>query len=219
MATTPGAQRKAIKKSVLADRVAAREKDSEITGPLCCGPDALQAALVAGPRGKQEIYMPVVMRDDIAVERLRSLLRYEAETGLLYWKVSGGSKSAGSVAGTLREQGYVNICMGGRFYRAHRLAFAIYYGRWPVGEIDHINRIKNDNRICNLRECTKSENGKNKPVFKNSSSGIRGVGWDKHRKQWRASIYQGGKKISLGRFSTAEQAEQCVIRASASELA
>jgi len=166
-----------------------------------------------GLRGKQEIYMPVVMKDDIEVERLRSLLRYEPESGLLYWNVTGGSRQAGSVAGTLRKQGYVNVCIGGRFYRAHRVAFALHHGRWPLGEIDHLNRVRNDNRICNLRECTKSENGRNKSVYKNTASGIRGVGWDRQRNKWKASLYQEGKKISLGRFSTAEEAEQCVIAA------
>jgi hypothetical protein len=150
--------------------------------------------------------MPVFMRDDLSIEYLNSILRLDAEAGVLYWRVPRSRQKAGAIAGRPSPRGYINIGIDDATYRAHRIVFALFYGRWPIGEVDHINRVKHDNRIENLRECTKKENGLNKDVYRNNTSGIAGVGWDKARKCWKASINRDGKKVSLGRFRTKEEA-------------
>lgn len=157
--------------------------------------------------------MPVLMRDDIPVERLRSLIEYDASTGVLYWKTTG------RVAGSVSKRGYVNICIEKRFYRAHRVAFAVAHGRWPSGEVDHINRMKSDNRIDNLRECSKSENGRNRGLLSSNVSGFRGVFWDSSRKKWRAAITMNGERKMLGRFDSAREASECFLRAESEALA
>jgi hypothetical protein len=82
----------------------------------------------------------------------------------------------------------------------------MHYGEWPSGEIDHINGVRTDNRVENLRVATRSENMQNtkKPVT--NKSGKKGVSWDKTTGKWRAEIRANGKKYNLGRFKTIEEA-------------
>jgi len=84
---------------------------------------------------------------------------------------------------------------------AHRLAWFLVYGRNPKGEIDHINGNPSDNRICNLRECTRSQN------VMNTRRG-NGVCWHKTKKKWQALVKSGGKSHFLGHFDTREEAEE-----------
>ena len=156
--------------------------------------------------------MPVPTRDDIPVERLDSILEYEQQTGILRWKATG------RIAGSISKRGYVNISIDNRFYRAHRVAFAMFHRRWPAGEIDHINRVKSDNRISNLRECSRSENGRNRGLPKSNVSGFRGVFWDSGRGKWRSAITIDGERTMLGRFDTAEEASGAFLLAEAQAL-
>lgn len=91
-------------------------------------------------------------------------------------------------------------------YRAHRLAWLYFYGRWPKGSLDHINCNRQDNRISNLRESDHSKNGMNRPATKSNTSGYKGVSFDKRRNCWHASVGFKGKNISAGDFSTAKEA-------------
>lgn len=101
------------------------------------------------------------------VEKLRGVLGYDPDTGGFRWLVDRGCNfhrmRAGSAAGTVNSYGYVVIKIGGRFYKGHRLAWYLAHGEWPprAMEIDHINRVKGDNRLCNLRLVSKSENLRN----------------------------------------------------------
>lgn len=92
----------------------------------------------------------------------------------------------------------------GRRQKAHRVAWAIYYGRWPHGEIDHINRDKTDNRIVNLRLCTRSENNANIQKRPKSSSSYYGVSWHKRFGKWNAYARNpsGDGKIHVGYFES-----------------
>src|SRR5690606_33892628 len=108
---------------------------------------------------------------------LRELIYYP-ETGQFIRRVdTGGSAFSGDVAGTLGSDGYITIMIARVAYKAHRLAWFYVYGTWPPDQIDHINRIKHDNRIKNLRLSTASLNGRNCSKRKNNSSGITGVAW------------------------------------------
>lgn len=101
------------------------------------------------------------------IEALRAILSYNPETGGLTWVVDRGSNfhrmKAGSIAGTVSKRGYIIIKINGQFYKAHRLAWYLAAGVWPdpMLDIDHINEAKGDNRLCNLRLVTRSENQKN----------------------------------------------------------
>ena len=75
-------------------------------------------------------------------------------------------------------------------------------------QVDHINRDRTDNRLCNLRICTTQENNRNRLGWKQSTSGVKGVTWCKDKKKWRARIGVDGKRISLGYFNTREEAAQ-----------
>lgn len=106
----------------------------------------------------------------------------------------------GEVAGCVFPNGYRKICVNGRSYQAHRLAFAYHYGRWPIYQIDHINGVRDDNRIENLREVTHAENHKNKKLPNTNKSGVPGVRLD--RGKWVSAIYVGKRQQTyLGRYS------------------
>jgi hypothetical protein len=86
------------------------------------------------------------------------------------------------------------------------------HGEWPKHYIDHINGERSDNRLCNLREATNSQNQQNKKrAMKNSKSGVLGVFWDKERSAFRAEIRLNGKGKFLGRFKTAEEASEVYL--------
>jgi hypothetical protein len=85
--------------------------------------------------------------------RLLELLDYNPATGIFRWKASTNQRiKPGSIAGCCRHEKYWWIRLDGRSYSAGRLAWLYVYGNWPLHQIDHINRVKTDNRIGNLRD-------------------------------------------------------------------
>lgn len=143
---------------------------------------------------------------DIDIESAKKFLSYNAKTGVISWiKSTTKSVKIGDSAGTVHNTGYIQIKLQGVQMRAHRLAWAMHYGVQPK-EIDHINGIRDDNRIDNLRECTTSENHSNKTAYKNSKSGIKGVSWSKSSKKWYATISKNGEIINLGLHKNIEDA-------------
>lgn len=107
----------------------------------------------------------------------------------------------GSVAGCILPKGYRLIGINGVLYQAHRVAFAYHKGRWPTDQIDHINGIRDDNRIENLREVGHLENHRNKKMPTTNTSGLCGVMWIRDRCKWRADIFFSKRKpVYLGTF-------------------
>lgn len=143
-------------------------------------------------------------------EKLKQILKYSPETGDFTWgeysKPSHRGGGPGSPAGTINKAGYVVIMIDGKNYKAHRLAWALFYGEWPQGVIDHVNRITHDNRIENLRDVTQVENGRNRIEPKHNKSGRRGVSFIRARGKWYASITVNYKTINLGCFDDYEDA-------------
>ena len=139
-------------------------------------------------------------------DRLKQLLNYDPETGKFTWRVSVSTVRTGNTAGTTDPKGYVRIAIDRKVYAAHRLAWLYAHGSWPANEIDHINRQRSDNRICNLREADRSLNCHNSNIRKDNISGHRGVGWHKHQKKWRARISLSGQMKELGYFKDKESA-------------
>lgn len=145
------------------------------------------------------------MKDDLTLERLRQLLLYIPETGKFIWLTSGKGKQAFAKAGRINN-GYRSIKIDQTVYYAHRLAWLWTHGEWPTGYLDHINLDRSDNRICNLRLATHSQNSFNRKLLSNNKSGFQGVCWIKSAKRWRASIRTNGRRINLGQFRTLEEA-------------
>lgn len=145
---------------------------------------------------------------EIPLSDLRSILRYEPETGLLYWlKQTGTRTPEGCVAGHYRkENDYVIVGYEGERYSAHRIAWALYYGEWPQLPIDHINMDRKDNRISNLRLATVSENNINRPKQSNNTTGFKGVTFNKRTGKFAAKITFKKVTKCLGCFKTAEEA-------------
>ena len=131
---------------------------------------------------------------------MKDILEYDPETGIFVWLRTKAKARAGEEAGFIDIHGYRRISINGVKHYAHRLAWWFVYQKWPAHVIDHINRIKTDNRICNLRAVTQKENGLNCKLGKNNSSGVTGVSFDKRRVKWQAYINRSGKKISLGSY-------------------
>jgi len=85
-------------------------------------------------------------------------------------------------------------------FPVHRLVWAFVNGKWPNDQIDHVNGIKNDNRLINLREANNSQNNMNKGKQSNNTSGFKGVSWHKLRNKWRSDIRVDGKRFNLGNY-------------------
>ena len=143
-------------------------------------------------------------------ELLRQLLRYEPETGRLFWRSCEESKRrnafANKEAGTISSIGYRKIFVYYKQYAAHRIAWAMHYGAWPKAQLDHINHDRADNRIDNLREVTNAENRFNLSARTDNTSGTQGVFWEKRTSRWRATITKNGKKNHLGSFKSKDEA-------------
>jgi hypothetical protein len=144
---------------------------------------------------------------DISIDRLREVLVYDPETGIFTWKEKIAKKVVvGKEAGRRRPDGYCRIRLFGVEYYAHRLAVAHHTGEWPVGDLDHANLDRSDNRIANLRLATRSQNQANHPRKSTNTSGFKGVGYFKPSNLWRARIVKDGKLTYQAYFRTKEDA-------------
>jgi hypothetical protein len=117
---------------------------------------------------------------------------------LSYDPITGEVMRDGKPAGCLRSDGYIQISLDGKLHRAHRLAWRLFHGEWPDGEIDHINGVRSDNRIENLRVTSRVENMRNQKRHNTNTSGTAGVCWHKKAKKWVAMIKVNNKLLYLG---------------------
>lgn len=146
----------------------------------------------------------------VTLERLKEVLKYEPETGLFYWKVSNSNRvKVGDVADCPR-QGYIQIMIDKVTYIAHRLAWLYVYGKWPDGDIDHINGVRNDNRISNLRDVSKNMNQQNRQGPRRGNK-FNLLGVCQQRNRFKAQITINGKVTYIGLYDTPEEAHQAYI--------
>jgi hypothetical protein len=142
---------------------------------------------------------------ELTAQRLREVVEYNAETGVFTRRVKRGKWPAGAVVGTAHSRGYWVITVDGKIHKAHRLAWLYVYGVWPASEIDHINRIKTDNRIANLREASRSQNTMNRANARTDNKlGVLGVSQVGSR--FIARIVLDGEQKYLGMHRTIEAA-------------
>jgi HNH endonuclease len=148
------------------------------------------------------------INEELTQRELKNFLNYDVMSGDFSWLIDVSNKTkAGDISGYLDKYGYRQICIFNKKYAAHRLAWLYVYGSFPVMDLDHINGVKNDNRISNLRQVTKSENSQNRIKAQvNNKLGVLGVSKVWKKNSYLAKIQVNGKEKKLGQFKTIEQA-------------
>jgi len=147
------------------------------------------------------------MKNPITQSELKRLLDYNPSNGVFTWKARRCGVRVGKRAGTISAvNGYERIGVKESHHLSHRLAWLYVHGYWPTAEIDHVDRNRTNNRIDNLREATRSENQQNKPVYRNSKTGVKGVNWHKQHRKYIASIQIKKTRKFLGLFGTISEA-------------
>ena len=147
--------------------------------------------------------------DDLTQAQAAKSLSYDPETGIFTRIFIEGTRQdlVGHEAGATCAAGYRRIHVCGKIYKAHRLAFLLHLGRWPVGDVDHIDHDTDNNCWANIRECSHAENlGNRGSSNRTNTSGYRGVSLHKPTGRWWAKISVNGKFHSLKYWDTPEEA-------------
>ncbi len=130
-------------------------------------------------------------------ERLKEVLRYNPDTGIFKWRHSGPGIPPSRKAGTIAN-GYRQIEIDYKLFRASRLAWLYMTGEWPKILVDHKNRIRSDDRWRNLRAANHQQNARNMKPGKRNKSGRVGVAIGKKPDTWAAHITIDSKTLQLG---------------------
>lgn len=148
----------------------------------------------------------------ITAEELRILYSYDPIAGTLARRRSEEPDIHGRPLGSINPRGYVMHTIKGVCYRVHRLAWLYMYGKWPTEGLDHINGIRSDNRIENLRECNQSQNLQNQRKAA-GRTGLIGAQFERRTGTWRAQITLNKVQTQLGRFNTEAEAHNAYVEA------
>lgn len=145
-------------------------------------------------------------------ERLREVLRYDPATGVFTWFTPGKGRVVGATAGCVSKVGYIVIRVDCDLYQAHRLVMFYLTGKWPEHDVDHINGVRTDNSLDNLRNATRGENLQNQRSAKPfNRSGLLGVIWSNQAEKWIARVTHKGKQHHCGTFDTPEEAHAAYV--------
>ncbi len=152
--------------------------------------------------------------DDFSIEGLKSIIQYDRKTGVLRRIFDYGTcRPCNVVLNSVSKDGYIKVGVFGKTYSAHRIAWFYVRGRWPVGDIDHIDGNKTNNAFSNLREVSHSVNIQNQTkAHKGSASKLLGVSAAPFGK-WVARISAGGKNKYLGHYKSPESAHEVYLEA------
>lgn len=155
----------------------------------------------------------------LTAEIARRLFAYDPSSGILTWKsrprsdfkcdrthAMRNARFAGKKAGRRDGKGHIQVTVDGTAYAAHRVIWLIAHGVWPVGQIDHINHIRDDNRLANMRDVDASENNRNATLRSDNSTGRVGVYWLGRISKWTASIRKDGTLLHIGVYDTKDSA-------------
>lgn len=146
---------------------------------------------------------------------LQLMLSYDLDTGVFLWRSKPAPcVRAGSVAGSPDKDGYLRIQLDGKQHKLHRLAFLLVDGAWPIGQVDHIDGDRQNNRWANLRVVNQAINQQNRrQQQRGARTGLLGVYQKKGNVKFTARIYVDGKRIHLGSYECAEVAHAAYVRA------
>lgn len=142
-------------------------------------------------------------------EQLRQYVTVSLETGCIFWR---NKHSGRPISQYKTAKGYKQFTLDGKTYLSHRVIWAVHYGEWPEGQVDHINGDRSDNALSNLRVVTASENARNRQR-PDGRTGKVGVTYYPKVQKWRAQIGYEGRKISLGYFDDFKSAVQARVEA------
>lgn len=147
--------------------------------------------------------------------RILELLNYEPLTGEFRWIARSGPRcTVGAVAGCAHHTGYIYIAIDGETYCAHRLAWVVIYDVEPLKFLDHVDGLRDNNAIANLREADDQLNAENRRrKHKNNSTGFLGVRKQKRWSKFEARIRVRGELLHLGHFKTPEAAHAAYLEA------
>lgn len=154
--------------------------------------------------------------DVITAEQLRQIAMYQPDTGIFTWKITRSSVAqAGTEFGSWDLHGYKTVRINRKSYKLHRLAWLYVHGEMPKNDIDHINGIRHDNRICNLRDVTRKTNLENKTKLNTVKkyTSLIGAYFDPKKNVFYSRISINNKSVHLGSFDTEEKAHQAYIDA------
>ncbi|MCX3078411.1 HNH endonuclease [Klebsiella michiganensis] len=143
---------------------------------------------------------------EITKELISKYLSYDPDSGFFTWKVYRSRLARpGNVAGSLHSKGYIIIMIEGKYHFAHRLAWILVNNSQP-DEVDHINGVRSDNRISNLRNSSRRDNSLNTGLSKRNKSGVKGVSFNRRDNAWQAYASVNGKGFYLGQFKKIDDA-------------
>jgi hypothetical protein len=156
------------------------------------------------------------MVDADLYEYLQKYVEYSPLDGALRWKAKPWRSSivVGKVTGSSDRDGYRRTMINKKIYRNARLVWFMHYGKWPENLIDHVNGVRDDDRIENLRDATSQENSQNRRIKKNHATGYKGVSFHKRDKRFQATLEVNKKVKFLGYFDSAKEAHQAYCVAS-----
>lgn len=147
---------------------------------------------------------------------LKRILHYCPLTGVFTWLetrgLGGRGAVAGMVAGTSISTRYVSIRIDGTRYQAHRLAWLYATGAFPPGDIDHVNGVRNDNRLANLRAATRVQNSANRGVNRNNTTGVKGVTFRQRTRRYEVRLECAGRRRYVGGYPTLAAAKAAYWR-------
>lgn len=156
------------------------------------------------PSTKPEVQRKKYQRSE-ALTAAKAHELFSIKDGVLFNRVDRGTRAfAGKPAGCANGDGYICLKVGMTKYKAHRIIWLMTFGCWPVDQLDHINGVRDDNRIENLREVSCQGNQRNQRRRIDNVTGVTGVTIE--RGAWCARIKVDGKKIRLGRFHSKDEA-------------
>lgn len=150
------------------------------------------------------------MKENLTQAKLQELVTYEPDTGLFYWRQWKSGRRMDKPLGSKTGAGYLVTTIDYKQYSLHRLAFLYMEGKFPEGQVDHIDNNKLKNKWSNLRHATMFENAQNKLLSTSNTSGFKGVCWDECNNRWKASINYQGKPKHIGMFRNKEDAIEAV---------